>query len=196
MRIDLKDALPGDLVGFEKHGFFDVFIRFGQRRVLVGWPRAIASYLPGLRKRWAEELALANITHIAILSEYVPNVPSDRGNSRNWRAIQAARRVDEDFVDNIAGGRPFCVFQLPQGLHREAVIEQAVEYLGSEYGVLSILSIAFRLIIPFKFSFRDSRTVICSALGAICVQTGGYVHRWGDIYDVMPLQIAQLFGHK
>ena len=168
--IPLANAEPGDIVAFETAGFFAFFIRLGQR----------------MRKRTRP---FYRYTHVAILSDYIENVPNDRGNSRNWKAIQAAWRVDEDFVDDIAKGRPFIVLRNP-GPNREAAVEMAEQYLGEEYGVLSILSIAFGLLLPFHIAIRASRTVICSALAAICLLAGGYKRVWPDIYQVKPADIV------
>ena len=169
---------PGDIVAFKTAGFFAVLIRFGQRRKAIGIFRAIASYFT---KRYAAEITLCDYTHIAILASTDP-----------LTCIQAVRRVDQAPLASIAKGRPHLIISLPSSINRDNVVTMAREYIDEEYGILSILSLALRALVPLKFSFRDTRTVICSALGAICLQSGGYLRVWPDLYSVMPFEIVKV----
>lgn len=169
---------PGDIVAFKTAGIFAVLIRFGQRRKAIGLFRAIASYFT---KRYADQIALCDYTHIGILASSSPPT-----------CVQAVRHVDQAPLEAIAKGRPYLIISLPASINRNNVVAMAREYVGEEYGVLSILSLAFRALVPLKFSFRDTRTVICSALGAICLQAGGYLRVWPDLYSVMPYEIVKV----
>lgn len=172
-QIPLEQAKVGDVVVFQTGGAFGALIGAGE------WLR---------RQRFHE------IHHCAVLSDYdAANGPDP---AQCWRAIQAARRVDEDFVDTIAHGREYAVLPLPSGVSRDHVLAQARTLLGCDYGVLSIASIALNIFTPdwLHIDFRYDRTIICSALVAFCLLAGGYIHDWDDYYEVLPSQIVELLS--
>lgn len=181
--ISLGDAQPGDIIGFQRRDAFGILIGIGQRLRHPG-------------KAWRP---YTRIHHIAVVEKYAPvTTPEDKDDPQNWVCIQAARRVDRDTVENIANGQPFVVMKLPPEVWRACVVEQAEDLVGTDYGVLSIVSIALNVLTPswLHIDFRRARTVICSALGAICLHAGGWLHSWGDFYEVMPCELIEALAYS
>jgi hypothetical protein len=168
--ITLAEAAPGDIVAFETKGFFGRLIQLGQ------WLR---------RKDRSDR----RFHHIAVLREQIPNTP-DPADPKNWVVVQAAKRVDRAYVDAVAGGRPYVVLSCPPGVNRELVLAEADAQLGAEYGVLTIVSIAFNVLTPFRIGLRADATWICSALGAWCLHRGGWGQQWPDVYSVTPADLV------
>lgn len=165
--IPLDQARPGDIVVFETGGIFGALIGFGE---------------------WLRRLRYHDVHHVGVVTTKAPD------GSR--LAIQAARHVDEQPIEAIAKGRPFYVLPCPAGVNRRLVVAQARAMLGCAYGVASIISIAFQILTPgfFHIELRRQRTIICSALGALCLHAGGFLHPWDDIYEVMPAELAAVLA--
>lgn len=173
--MNLADAQPGDLIAFETRGIFGRLIQLGQ-------------WLKRSDRRYRR------YHHIAVLVDQVANTPHGPADPANWLAVQAARRVDVAHVDEIARGCPFTVFACPKGVARSKVVVQADKFVGIEYGVLTIVSIALNILTPrfLRVSFRagGDPTLICSALGALCLHAGGWLHEWPDFYQVTPADLV------
>jgi len=82
------------------------------------------------------------------------------------------------------------VYRPPAHLNHDAMLEFAFGEVGSHYGFLSIASVATDIITPtWAPAIRTPDSWICSALAAEYLRVGGWVHRWPDIYGVMPAQL-------
>ena len=73
-------------------------------------------------------------------------------------------------------------------------VDKALEFaraqVGSRYGWLSIVSIAFDIITPdWAPAVRRRNTWVCSALVGETLRVGGWLTNWGDIYIVTPAQL-------
>jgi hypothetical protein len=176
--IPLSEAQPGDLVAFNTRGMFGRLIQLGQ------WLRRADRPF----RRWH---------HIAVIVDHFPDATGhgsdgDPADPASWIVVQAARRVDKVWLDDVSPNRPFAVLRCPDGVNRSEVVAQANALIGAKYGILSVLSIAFNLLTP-KFvhvDWRRDSTWICSALGAWCLHAGGWLHPWSSIYEVLPADLA------
>ena len=174
--INLADARPGDIVAFETGGIFGRLIQLGQ------WLRR-------------SDRRYRRFHHIAVIVDYDGCGNEGRASPHNWLCVQAARHVDIASLGQAASrGCPFTVFACPPDVDRSLVIAQARALVGIEYGVLTIVSIGVDILTPrsLRVSFRagGDPTLICSALGALCLHAGGWLHEWQDIYQVTPADLV------
>lgn len=76
------------------------------------------------------------------------------------------------------------------GEDRGQVVTFATSCVGVRYGYVTILSIALDLLTPAFWSFRSSRTLICSELAARAWEHGGHVWPELDCARIMPSDLA------
>lgn len=191
--IPLADAQPGDLVFVQSKGFFGFIIRIGQRLQVLGVFRGVLSYVA--RRRWSELTRLCKWSHVAVLEGFMPQGTQDRGDPRNWIVRQAAAKgIDTAYLDEVGGvGAKRIVIPLSawvavdgSPVSRDRVLA-FVTSCRAEYGVLTILSIVLNLFTPKLVDIRREGTLICSALAACALWTGGADAAAADVYQISPV---------
>lgn len=108
--------------------------------------------------------------------------------------IQAiAKGVNGSFpLATVAPGGSYELVVTPADVNPAKVLAFAKSQIGQEYGWISIISIALRILLPKWLplpSMRSTATWICSALGGESLRCGGYVHSWPDVYSVVPSEL-------
>ena len=107
-----------------------------------------------------------------------------------------ARRGERVRLEDVAPGRPLKVIPCPDGVNRQRAIDFANRVIGTKYGVLTIISIAFNLLTPseVRVDIRRDGTLICSAAVARALEHGGW---WCpvDPFQITPAQIDKFLGH-
>lgn len=108
----------------------------------------------------------------------------------------AAKGVSRAYLDQVAPGGEIRILRCPEGVDRDKVVARARAELGARYGFVSILSIAITILSPkfLRLDFRRAGTLICSALGALCLITGGWMEHVPDIYQWTPGDTAKALG--
>lgn len=161
--IPLDQAQPGDIVAYETPG------DFGR---LIGVYQTLRRDLKPYSK-WH---------HIAVVVEAGAGVKT--------KVVQAARRADTvGILEPVSDEDDIIVLPCPPGVDRAKVVEQANALVGSNYAVLSILSIV--ALYPLKLSLRRDGTWICSAAGAECLHAGGFIYPWRDMATVVPAELVR-----
>ena len=111
---------------------------------------------------------------------------------RDWWVIEAeARGVKMGLLSAIAPGGSYEVVSVP-GADQARVVAFARDQIGYEYGYLTIVSIAARILLPRWFplpTLRMRSTWICSALAGEAARFGGWLHNWSSIYQVVPSEL-------
>lgn len=107
--------------------------------------------------------------------------------------IQARARgvTAGDALATIAPGGSYEVIPVPDA-DPNKIIEFARAQVGNEYGYISIVSIALRILVPKWLplpSIRQNSTWICSALGGESARFGGWLHNWPDLFNVVPSEL-------
>lgn len=128
------------------------------------------------------------------------DVNTARGQS--WTVIQAeahgvtgSRPDGTTFMQrrlpDVAPGGFIRLVRPPKGIDPYRVLEFARGEVGAEYGVLTVLGVAFDKVTPawLHFPIRRPGTWICSALAGESLRLGGFNHRWDDVYDVDPASL-------
>lgn len=158
---------PGDLVFFHGSGFVDGAIRVCER-IRRDWPSG-------------NEAAGAHWNHVAILAAPV---------GKDWTLIQAqGHGVEEGQLLSEATAGTYEVVPLPPQLTGNHAVGFARAQVGRKYGFVTIGSIVVTLFTPTFFNVMWPGTWICSALGAESWRAAGWIHNWGDIYQVSPAQL-------
>lgn len=152
---------PGDLVFCHGRGFVAGAIRLAER----------------LRFRGGDFY-----NHVAVLMER---------DGVDWRVVQAEGRgvTSSGFLSHLAPGGKYVVVPPPAGIDRAQVLAFAQAQVGERYGFLTIASIVATLLSPKFVNVMLPYTWICSALAAESLRAGGWLHNWGDIYQVSPAQL-------
>lgn len=161
--IPLSTAIAGDLV-------------FCYNTSLVGRAIRLAE-----RLRWRSG---SSYNHVAIL---------DNKTAGSWTLIEAVGR-------GVTRGSPltssdrkngYVIVPLPEGTCREDVLAFARAQVGTKYGYLTLVSILVTLFSPKFVNVMLPNTWICSALAGESLRCGGWIHTFGDIYQVSPAELSE-----
>jgi len=101
--------------------------------------------------------------------------------------VNAKKRLSE-----IAPGGRFEILPLPEDVLADDVLTFAEAQVGDKYGWLSIASVSLQILLPKWIPLPRIRTGsswICSALASESLRCGGWVHKWDDIYSVVPSEL-------
>ena len=95
-------------------------------------------------------------------------------------------------LSDVAPGGSYAILSCPKGVERELVVAEAQKLLRDKYAFISIASIAFNLLLPLpiRLNVYENGTLICSAVTALALLAGGWLHQWPDLYQVTPAQIG------
>lgn len=161
-----KNTQPGDCVLADTRGAYGRLIQFGQA---LRWKR---------HSRWH---------HGAIVTQIDPD-------GQVW-CVQMAKHGEKVKIEEIAPGRPLKIIPCPKGVDRKKSVDYANKIVGTDYGILTIVSIAITILTPgaFRIDFRHEGTLICSAAVARSWEHGG----WDcpvDPFSITPAQIDELLG--
>jgi len=118
-------------------------------------------------------------------------VVSDKSLNGVPYVIQAEAKgvTDDKLITTVAPGGTYQIVELPANVDRTKTLEFAKGEVGTEYGWLSIVDIAAKIILPKWVPFPSIQSVqtwICSTLGAEAMRYAGWLHRWPNIYLVVP----------
>jgi hypothetical protein len=118
----------------------------------------------------------------------------DRKVGNDWSIIQAQAQgvTNHALLSDVALGGSYALVPLPANVDPAKLLPFARMEVGRSYGWLSILTDAFRIILPSWFpvpSIRMGRSWICSALVAESLRCGGWLCDWPDVYDVVPSEL-------
>jgi len=72
---------------------------------------------------------------------------------------------------------------------RADVLDEARLWVGAEYGFLTIASIVTTMITPISINVMKPGTLICSALAALALHSGGLHAKSVDYYQDRPSQV-------
>ncbi len=105
--------------------------------------------------------------------------------------VQAeAHGVELTTLDKVAPGGRIEIIACPAP-NRSLVVAEALSLRRRRYGFVTIASILFNLApLPFRLDVQENGTLICSAVAAISLLAGGWLHPWPDLYQVTPAQLA------
>jgi hypothetical protein len=131
--------------------------------------------------------------HAFIISDHV----DDHGDPYIIQAI--GKGVDgSKTLSTVAPGGRYEILPLPHGVDAERVVAFAKQEIGSKYGYVSIVGTALRILLPRWLPLpyvRTGSSWYCSALAAESARAGGWLHRWADVYNVVPAELyAALLG--
>ena len=89
---------------------------------------------------------------------------------------QMARRCEQVKIEEVAPGGKLKWVPMPESLDRERVLTWARKRLGIHYGYMTIVSIAFNLLLPERISIdvHIENTLICSAYVTRAWEHGGF----------------------
>ena len=157
---------PGDAVFAHTRTLYGFIIRFGQA---LRWWKS---------HKW---------NHMAIVDEIDEN-------GQVW-VIQMARKGERVRIEEVAPGGTLKILPMPRELNVEEILEYARKQIGTDYGVLTIISIALNLCLPqfLNLDIRRAKTLICSALVARAWEHGG----WDcpvDPFQITPAEFSELFN--
>jgi hypothetical protein len=125
--------------------------------------------------------------HVAILDRQMPD--------GDWSVIQAEAHgvTSTGRLSNIAPGGKYEIVKLPIAISRPLFLEFARAQVGAEYGVLTIASCVFDILLPASVCFRMHNTFICSGLVAAALCYAGYEGSMAwmldDVYMTMPSDV-------
>lgn len=162
MTILPSQALPGDIVLAHSKGFIGWAIRVAQGVRWRGW------------NTW---------NHVAVVV----------ASGANPLCAQATGKgvVLAPLSDVAPGG----VYEIRRALFVDGdrVAAYARSRVGVRYGFLTIGSILFDILTPrvLRLDLRQEGTLICSALGALALVAGGWLHPVADYYQWTPAQMAE-----
>ena len=157
---------PGDLVLAHSKGAFATLIRFGQ------WLRP--SWRPG--RKW---------NHAAI----VVSVEGEK-----IECVQMGRHGERVPIAEVAPHGYYTTRKIPQSVDSLRAVCYALEQVGIDYSVATIVSIALNLLTPkwMHIDFRrDGDALICSALVARSWEHGGWDCPTNPL-DITPAELAIL----
>ena len=157
---------PGDAVFAHTRNAYGALIRFGQ--ALRWWKY----------RSW---------NHMALVDSVDPD-------GTVW-VIQMSKHCVRIKLDEVAPGGLLKVIPAPEEINMAMALTWARKQLGTEYGVLTIVSIAINLLLPnpIRFDVRTADTLICSALVARAWEHGG----WDcptDPFQISPAEFDGVLG--
>jgi len=158
--------IPGDLVFCHSKGLISKAIRLGE---LIRW-RSGATW-----------------NHVAIID-------SVDGNDITVIQAEAHGVTDDKQLSTISPGGRYLVVPSPAGVDRAKLLAFARQEVGASYGFVSIASLIINILSPGWITVRWTNSWICSAVSAEALRAGGWLHRWSDIYQVSPAQLALALG--
>jgi hypothetical protein len=90
--------------------------------------------------------------------------------------IQMARKCERVKIENVAPGGHVKIVPAPTDIDANRAIEWARKQIGTEYGYITIASIAVNICLPdfFQIDILKDGTLICSALVARAWEHGGW----------------------
>jgi hypothetical protein len=143
------------------------------------------SDLVGRAIRLAERIRFhsgATYNHVAIL---------DADTAVGWTVIQAGGRGVTRGA--LLPADHYMIVTLPPGVDRTDVLAFARAQVGVRYGFIDIASILFNLLTPraIRIDIRRDGTLICSALGALSLLAGGWLHPIRDYYQCSPAELSE-----
>lgn len=101
-------------------------------------------------------------------------------------------------LSTVAPNGKYEVVALPAHVNADDVVAFAKQEIGTKYGYLSIVSTALRILLPKWFpmlTLRSGSSWYCSALAGESLRAGGWIHKWPDVYSVVPSELyAALSG--
>ena len=157
---------PGDIILADTKGAYGRLIQFGES---IRWKQS---------SRWH---------HSALVTEV-------DANGQIW-VVQMARRGERVRLENVAPGRTLKVIPCPDNVDTQRVVNFANRVIGTKYGILTIISIAFNILTPseIRLDIHRNGTLICSAAVARALEHGGW---WCpvDPFQITPAQIDQFLG--
>jgi hypothetical protein len=109
-----------------------------------------------------------------------------------WIVGQAEARgvtINSALAD-VAPGGSYEIVPLPAGVDRAKALEFLRAQVGRRYGFVTIASILLTILGPSFLNVMVPDTWICSAVAAEGLRAGGWIHPWGDIYQVTPAQLS------
>jgi hypothetical protein len=127
--------------------------------------------------------------HVAVLADPVMIRNAHRKTYvADWTLIQATGKgvVEQGQLCHMDN---YEIVPLPEGVDGAKVIEFARAQVGKKYGFLTILSIVVTLGSPKFVNVMLPNTWICSAVAAESLRYGGWLHNWGDLYQVSPAEL-------
>ena len=137
---------------------------------------------------WLIRLGTRSKWNHAFVVVYVPMDPTPE----TIIVVQAqAKGVVYAKLSDVAPGGEYAILPCPDGVDRELVVAMAKTLLREKYAFVSIASIAFNFLpLPIRLDVHQNGTLICSAVVALCLLAGGWLHPWPDLYSVTPANIA------
>jgi hypothetical protein len=107
--------------------------------------------------------------------------------------LQMARRCERVRIEDVAPKGHVKIVQCPDDLDRDRVMAWANKRVGTKYGVLTIVSIAFNLCLPnsLRVDIHKEDTLICSTFAARAWEHGG----WDcptDPFQIIPAEYDRL----
>jgi hypothetical protein len=128
------------------------------------------------------------VNHIAVKVDYPDKTVVYQAEPR--KGITNTRTVAE-----IAPGGVLFYTPLPAGADPAKFIEFLEAQVGEHYGFLSDFSVALDILLPkWAPSVRGSNTWECAAVVAEACRYAGWLHQWGDIYDITPIEFWLAVG--
>ena len=158
--------ISGDLVFCHSKGIISRAIRLGE---LIRW-RSGATW-----------------NHVAIID-------SVDGNSATVIQAEAHGVTNDKQLSSVSPGGHYLVVSPPDGIDRNRLLAFARQEVGASYGFISIASLVINILSPGWISFRWTNSWICSAISAESLRAGGWLHRWSDVDQVTPAQLAEAIG--
>lgn len=154
---------PGDLVLAHSKDLFGKLIRVAEA---LHWK-------PG--RKW---------NHAAIVVENGVN---------GIEVVQMSRSCVRIPLADVAPGGTTEFRSCPEGVNAAEAVAYAEAQIGTEYGFLTIVSIAFNLLTPqfLRVDFRRPGTLICSALVARAYEHGNWTCPF-DPFQISPAQLAEV----
>ncbi len=86
----------------------------------------------------------------------------------------------------------------PEGVNRDEAVAYAMKQLGTDYGVLTIVSIAVNLLLPrfINIDIRRGGTLICSALVARSWEHGSWDCGRVDPFQITPAEMDKFLNDE
>jgi len=157
---------PGDAILANTKGLYGRIIQFGQKLKWSG------------HSKWH---------HAAIVTDI-------DSNGQVW-VFQMARHGEIVKLEDVAPGREIKIIPCPDGVNRADAVAYAKILVGTDYGILTIVSIAINVLTPgsIRFDLRHEGTLICSAAVARCWEHGDW-YCPTDPFTITPAEIDQILG--
>lgn len=164
----MRDIAPGDLVLAHSKGLFGWLIRLAES---IRWHP---------QRYW---------NHAAIVVEVA---------DEKVFVVQMGRRCVRSRLMDVAPGGVIGVRPAPPGIDVRRAVAYAERLVGTDYGILTLFSIALNLLTPrflhvdFRRADHGQGTLICSALVARAWEHGGWWCPFPDPFQVTPAQLSAL----